>query len=47
MKLFALFVLVVLVAGTLDAQTPFNGVGSNLSNLYQRSPECVRDGLSQ
>jgi hypothetical protein len=42
MKLFALFVLAVLAAGTLDAQTPFNGVGSNLSNLYQLSPAKTR-----
>jgi Protein of unknown function (DUF2961) len=42
MKLFALFVLALFAAGTLDAQTPFNGVGSNLSNLYQLSNAKTR-----
>jgi adenine-specific DNA-methyltransferase len=46
MKLFVLFVLAILVAGTLDAQTPFNGVGSNLSNLYLLSPAKTRSGTT-
>jgi hypothetical protein len=41
MKLFALFVA-LLAAGALDAQTPFNGVGSNMSNLYQLSNAKTR-----
>ena len=42
MKLFALFALAVLAAGIGTAQTPFNGVRSNLSNLYQLSPAKTR-----
>ncbi len=41
MKLFALFAA-LLAAGALDAQTPFNGVGSNMSNLYQLSNAKTR-----
>src|SRR3984957_3544355 len=42
MKLFALFAVTLLAAGALDAQTPFNGVGCNMSNLYQLSPAKTR-----
>jgi Protein of unknown function (DUF2961) len=42
MKLFALFAVALLAAGALDAQTPFNGVGSNMSNLYQLSNAKTR-----
>ena len=42
MKLFALFAVALLATGALDAQTPFNGVGSNMSNLYQLSNARTR-----
>ena len=41
MKLFALFAALFAVVA-LDAQTPFNGVGSNMSNLYQLSNAKTR-----
>ena len=41
--LFALFAVTLLVGGaSLSAQTPFNGVGSNMSNLYQLSNARTR-----
>jgi hypothetical protein len=43
MKLFVLFTVAVLFdAVSLIAQTPFNGVGSNLNNLYQLSNARTR-----
>jgi hypothetical protein len=42
MKLFALCAMALLAADALNAQTPFNGVGSNMSNLYQLSNAKTR-----
>jgi hypothetical protein len=42
MKLFALFVIAALSVAAVSAQSPFNGVGSNMSNLYQLSNAKTR-----